>query len=289
MEEFMAEQTQKLMGEASVSSFEPEGINQAELFEAIAKRVRNDSKDKACLTSPRMIAPLKEEPGTIRSRLFAMGSLEAFRDIKFIVRVDGTILLYSDSYLSRKDAEKLAMGEEVREQIAVAVRFDSGKKVRLTAVDALGMLIPGAEPDKVEGHLLFLLDDERYRDLCLITNSKGTRFLYSKESMSATYAGVLARAEANDPRAAIAATVREESRLYPRPTNLSVFAAPVFKINALELETYAEQVVSRPEYKDIKLVRASTGAIYLYSDTYLHPDLARATAEWEEVGRYQNP
>lgn len=285
----MAEQMEKLMGESASTLIPPAAKNEAELFDLVARRVRNDSKDKSCLTSPLEIPVLKEEPGKMRSVLFAMGGLEIYQDIKFIVRVNGSILLYSDKYLTRKDAERLALAEEVREKIVTAVRDDSGNKIRLTPVDTLGLLIPGAEPDKVDIHLMFLLVDERYRDIRLITNSKGTRFLYSKELMSMTYALVLAQAEANDPVSIIAATVREESRIFPRPTNLSVFTAPVFKIDARELETYANQVISKPEYKDIKLLRSSTGAIYLYSETYLNSNFAAATAEWEEVGRYQNP
>ena len=169
------------------------------------------------------------------------------------------------------------------------VRDDSKSKLRVTPVIGLGMLIAGAESDKIDSHLAVVLDDERYRDVRLVSNSKGARYLYSEDYMTATYAVVLARAEANDPSATIVATVREESRIYPRPTRLSMFAAPVFRIDPDALGRYAHAIVAGTEYPDIKLVEASTGVIYLYSDTYLSEAWVKSTVEWEEVGQRENP
>jgi hypothetical protein len=150
-------------------------------------------------------------------------------------------------------------------------------------------VIPGAEPGKIEDHLDLILDDERYKDLKLVSNSRGSRYFYSEDHMTATYATVLARAEANDPLGTIAATVREDSRIYPRPTSLGTFSAPIFNMDVRELQRYSEEIASRPEYADIKIARASNGAIYLYSEQFLDPDWARSTVEWEEVGKYENP
>ncbi len=71
----------------------------------------------------------------------------------------------------------------------------------------------------------------------------------------------------NDPCATIATMVRNESRVYPQPTNIELFA----------------------EFKDIQLIHASTDARYLYSNLYMDEDHARSLVEWEEVEREENP
>jgi hypothetical protein len=258
------------------------------LYEQIVKRVRDDSRDSGRLTSTRAISMIAPEPGKIHAFLAGLIGTGQYPDIKLMVAANDASYLYSQQSLARELAEKLLRGEEVRSQIADRVREDSSKKKRLTPINALGV-IPGAEPDKIDNHLMFFKNDENYGDLRVVSNSRGTRYLYSEESITATYAGVLAQAESNDPLATIAATVRNESRIYPRPTNLRTFAAPIFNINPNELERYASEVVQRPEYKDIKSLLASTGAMYLYSDTYLNRDWVKATVEWEEVGKQLNP
>jgi hypothetical protein len=258
------------------------------IYEQIVKRVRDDSGQNARLTSTTAISSLIPDPGKIHAFLVGLIGNSNYRDIRLMVAANDASYLYSETYLLREAAEKLLFGEEVRGQIAGRVREDSSKKKRLTPVSALGM-IPGAEPDKINDHLMLFRNDERYQDLRVVADTRGTRYLYSEAGITGTYAAVLARAEANDPVATIAATVRDESRIYPRPTSLRTFQAPIFNINPTELEKYAVEVMQRPENKDIKSLLASTGTLYLYSETYLNPDWVRATVEWEEVGRYLNP
>jgi hypothetical protein len=258
------------------------------LYEQIAKRVRDDSRQNARLTSTNAISSIAPEPGKIHAFLAGLIGTGQYPDIKLVVAANDASYLYSQQFLARESAEKILFGEEVRSQIADRVRDESSKKKRLTPINALAV-IPGAEPDKIDTHLMFFKNDERYKDLRVVSNSRNTRYLYSEESITATYAGVLAQAESNDPVATIAATVRDESRIYPRPTNLRTFAAPIFNINPNELERYASEVVQSPEYKDIKSLLASTGAMYLYSETYLNRDWVKATVEWEEVGKHLNP
>lgn len=255
---------------------------------AVANRVRTDSRDKPRLTCGPAVSRLVREVTNEDTFVTTFSGVVGFEDIKAIIGKDGAVYLYSDKYLSRQDAQTLLLGEEIRARVAERVRSDSGKMQKLTPLNDLGM-IPGAEQNKIDDHLTFLLDDERYSDLRLVSNTRGLRYLYSDEHMTATYATVLARANANDPIGTIVTTVREDSRIYPRPTTIATFAAPIFNINAGDLELYANQIISRPEYSDIKLVRASNGAIYLYSQQFLNADWVRATVEWEEVGKYQNP
>jgi hypothetical protein len=259
-----------------------------DLRNLIASRVRSDSANKKRLTCGPAVSRLVRNVTSEDTFVTSFAGVAGFEDIKAIVGKEGAVYLYSDKCLSRSDAQSLLLGEEIRTRVAERVRADSAKAQRLTPVHNLGM-IPGAEPDKIDSHLSLLLDDERYVDLRLISNARGSRYLYSEEHMTATFAAVLARAEANDPLDTIVTTVREDSRIYPRPTTLATFAAPVFNIDSGKLERYANEITSRPEYADIKLVRASNGALYLYSQQFLNVDWVKATVEWEEVGKYLNP
>ncbi len=255
---------------------------------AIAARVRSDSGERPRLTSGPAVSRMVKEVTEDASFVTTFGGVAGFEDIKAIVTTDEAVYLYSDKYLTRQQAQSLARGEEIRARIVERVRADSSSKQHLTPLNDFGM-IPGAEPGNIEKHLDLLLDDARYQDVRLISNSRGSRYLYSDEHMTSTYANVLARAEANDPLGTIVTTVREDSRIYPRPTSLGTFAAPIFGMDARRLGQYAEEILARPEYADIKLEKASNGAVYLYSAQYLDPNYVKSTVEWEEVGKYENP
>lgn len=69
----------------------------------------------------------------------------------------------------------------------------------------------------------------------------------------------------NDLCATIAAMVRNESRVYPQPTNIELFMEPIFNIDPDELETHITRTLELAEFKDIQLIHASTDARYLYS------------------------
>lgn len=256
---------------------------------AIAEQVRSDSVNLARPTRMGALSSVVPEPGRLEALVASVTTAGTYPDIKLLVAAEGVRYLYSERAITRSQVERFAVQDEVRRRIAARVREDSGGLAQLTPVNALGVLIPGAEIDKIDGHLALLLDDSMYRDMRLIANSKGTRFLYSETSMTRTYAEILARAEAKDACGTMAITIRDDSRLYPRPTRLDVFGSSVFGIDPDDLDRLASEMTGRPEYQDIKLVKASNGAVYLYSDQYLNPDWVKATVEWEEVGRYLNP
>lgn len=125
--------------------------------------------------------------------------------------------------------------------------------------------------------------------LALVGGTKGKTYLYDPRCMTARYAELLLRLEERDIPGLIAATVREESRIYPRPTLLGVFTEPPFGLAAEEVEQLVAEMSNREEYGDICLVRASTGTKYLFSSRYLDPDYAKSLVEWLEVGQYENP
>ncbi len=149
--------------------------------------------------------------------------------------------------------------------------------------------MPDLEPDKIAVNLAEVLRDDRYRDIKSVVASTGAVYLYSETYITRNYADILVRVEANDPCATIAGMVRDESRIYPRPTNIELFKEQVFNIAPDELETHIAGTLERQEFQDIKLIHASTGARYLYSDLYMDEDYARSLVEWEEVERDENP
>ncbi len=179
--------------------------------------------------------------------------------------------------------------EEIQIQIAEKVREESKNLAKLTSVNSLITLVSGLEADKVEANVAELLKDNRCQDIKSVVASTGAVYLYSETYITKNYADVLVRAEANDPCATIAATVRDESRMYPRPTNIELFKDQVFNIEPDELDTHIGLTMERQEYKDIKLITASTEARYLYSDLYMNEDYARSLVEWVEVDQEENP
>ena len=112
--------------------------------------------------------------------------------------------------------------------------------------------------------------DERYADIKPVTSPIGDVYYHSDKHMSGYYAVVLSRVAAKDPVATVAAMVRDESRIYPRPTCIEFFMEPMFKIPPGDLKAVFDEMVQKPEYSDIKLmVHPETGGVYAYSSQYL--------------------
>ena len=181
--------------------------------------------------------------------------------------------------------------EEIEVRIAAKVREDSQDPAQLTSVDSLGPLATTDQEEilEIELNLAEMFKDERYNDIKSVVASTGVVYLYSSTYITKNYAEILVRAATNDPVAAIAATVREESRIYPRPTKIELFKERVFNIDPDELETHIASVLEHQKFNDIKLIHASTGAHYLYSNLHLNEDYAKSLVEWEEVEQYENP
>jgi len=212
-----------------------------------------------------------------------------YQDIKSVVASTGAVYLYSEKYINENQAEILARVEDVNTRVAEKVREDSRNLAKLTGVDSLGTLLPELEVDKIKANLKDMEKDDRYHDIKSVIASTGVVYLYSDLYITRNYADILVRAEANDPCATIAATVRDEARIYPRATKIEVFNNPVFNIDPDKLEGHLTITLERPEYNDIKRIYASTGALYLYSDLYINEDYARSLIEWDEVGQFENP
>ena len=257
----------------------------------IARNIREQSQNPGRLTSVNSLGRLLPDidQDTITANLHAVFKSKTNKDIKTIVPSDGVVYFYSETHISENRAAALAQTENYKTEIANKVREDSKNLSDLTNIDALIPLFSTAtEAAKIEGILLDIEQDKRYSDIRKIA-AFATVYLYSTRYLTESYAGMLSKAKADDKCTTIAGTVREEARIYPRPTNIDFFKSPLFNIKPDELENYFSKTLERPEFKDIKLVTASTGARYLYSDLYLKEEYVKSLVEWEEVGHLDNP
>ncbi len=257
----------------------------------IVEKVRMDSETPGRLTHVEELGPLFPEltPEQIVAHLTELVKDEQFSDIRVTFSDSGAAFLYSDTFITPTEASEKIVAEEVQEKIASQVRQDSQVEIRLTPVESLVELAPKLEAAKVKGYATAMLGNVTYHDIRPLNGPTGIAYLYSETHMTRNYATILARIEAKDPYTTIAETVREESRVYPRPTRVGLFYEPLFQIESAQLEMIVEGLLRRPEYADIQKIVASTGAIYLYSNRYLEPAFAESWVEWEEVGRQNNP
>jgi hypothetical protein len=164
--------------------------------------------------------------------------------------------------------------------LVAAVRAESGA-ARLATLDALRERYPDADVEA-------LLASSGAADLELIRGNR-TTYYFSTQGMTRAYATHLARIEERDPLRLVVETVRDESRIYPRPTDLGTFASPPFGLSKDDLSAILASLGKAPETEDIRSCRTSNGAVYLYSTRHLSPEHAEGLAEWEAVGRWNNP
>ena len=257
----------------------------------VAEKVREDSQKHTELTSIGTVNELLSELDTddLTVNFDDMQKEEKYHDIQSVVAIDGTIYLYSTEYITTDQADILAQPEDINPIIAERVRENSKNLALLTGIDSVFAAGSKFETDKIKVALTEMAEDDSYRDIKSVVTITGATYLYSDNYIANNYANILIRAKANDPCFTIASTVRDESRIYPRPTNVELFKEEVFNIDPVELETHVAHLMERQEFEDIKMVRASTGAPYLYSNLYLNEDHARALAEWTEVEQFENP
>ncbi len=261
------------------------------IYIAIADKVRTETEGTGKPIHVEALGTLFPEmkPEEIIAHLTEMVKVERFQDVRVHVSANGTAYLYSEKYLPGVDAVEKIVAEETQLKIAEQVREDSEKICQLTAIDALPALFPDLEPDRVRQYTRGVAETADCQDIREIAGPTGIAYLYSENFMTPNFAGLLARAGAKNPYVTIAETVREESRVYARPTKVVLFYEPVFQIDGEQMQTVVENLLKQPEYQDIKKIVATTGAIYLYSDKLLHPGAAQWQVQWEEVEKANNP
>lgn len=175
-----------------------------------------------------------------------------------------------------------AAAEVTARVLAEAIRKDSSG-FAVSSRARLEALFPGAE---VESLLA-----EAAGDLPDIASLPGaaTTYWYSTNSMTESYATNLVRVEEKDPLNLVAQTVRDDSRIYPRPTDLKSFYGQPWRLGQTEMASVLLKLGRSPGVEDIQSCTASNGAIYLYSTKFLTPDHASGLTEYYEVERWNNP
>jgi hypothetical protein len=201
-------------------------------------------------------------------------------------QVPGTAGEAAASLAAAKDAAASAWTALLVDAIRLA-----SKERRLTALSELASRFPLPEElaEAFPGGPASALEQAPdAKDLRMLTGASETWY-FSDLSMTGTWATYLMRLEEKDTLRLIADTVREESRTYPRPTDLRFFNDPPFSLSDRELREALGMMELRPEFADIKRSRASNGALYLYSSLHLVEALAESLTEWIEVGQRENP
>jgi hypothetical protein len=261
----------------------------------IAEKVREDSREHSALTPEESIADLDADfrygRTAVGAVLAEMATDECCRDIKTITTATGLIFIYSDMYIAADDAAAKSLVEEAKFVLASAIRADSLNLVKLTPLGALYALAPDTDRKIIDALLKGMQAEARFADIRTVTASNGDVYFHSDKYLVGNYAVTLLMAMAGDHCATIAETVREESKIYPRTTNVKIFQEQqVYGIPTIEVESIVDEMLRKPEYADIKkIVHPTTGAVHLYSDQYIREDQAWAMMDWEEVGRANNP
>ena len=188
-----------------------------------------------------------------------------------------------------EEQDEAAILNKSKLKIAEKVRNDSKDLHKLVAVKALAELMPENLSEGVDAVVTEMVESGEYPDLKTVLSPNDEAYLYSDKYMTARYAAMLSRIESENKGTMIATTVRDDSKTYPRPTHVEFFQAKLFNIPPDEFDSTVAHMLEQEEFKDIKLIVASTGARFLYSELYINETYARSLVEWEEVGQYENP
>lgn len=121
-----------------------------------------------------------------------------------------------------------------------------------------------------------------------LIEGSGEPYLFDGTQMTGPYAHWAYLAAEDDPLAAFACCVRDESRTYPRPMAATDFANEPLRMDASAVEDAWEKAQAAEGYEDIGRVVASNGDVYFFSAHHLAEDHARSLAEWSSVGRFMN-
>jgi hypothetical protein len=129
---------------------------------------------------------------------------------------------------------------------------------------------------------------EEHEDLRQVSDQYGASRYYSYQFMTDSFVKILLQKEGH-PLLLLAETVRENSRIYPRPIPLDAFKDHPFNLTEEEILACLQQMTETDHYKDIQRTATSIGTVFLYSTLHLDPGHARMLAEWLDVGQFNNP
>jgi hypothetical protein len=103
------------------------------------------------------------------------------------------------------------------------------------------------------------------------------RYFNFEPLLSDTYARLLSAQ--NNPYELVLDTIRENSRIYPRPLGLYCFEYPPFNLSPEVIQEIVDRMPNDENAKDIRVTVTPLGSVYLYSSTYLEDDYADFLAE----------
>ncbi len=263
-----------------------------EIKARIADKVRADSEEHSRMTPAETVfalIPHSRREG-ITAILEGIAADDRYKDIKALTTDSGMVFFFSTTHIDAETAVAKSRSEEAKFAIAEKVRADSRNSVKLTRAGDFRVLGPGMKEEEIAGALAEMPEEPGFADIRKVTASTGEVFYHSDRHMSGYYALVLSRVAAKDPCAMIASVVRDESRIYPRPTCVQLFMDKMFEIASCDLKPLVDEMLLKPEFGDIKMiVHPATGGIYLYSSEYMNPHHAWCMVDWQEVGKDANP
>ena len=129
---------------------------------------------------------------------------------------------------------------------------------------------------------------EKNGDLKEICDRQSIPHYYSSVTMAERYARILIQ-KGGDPLVLMAEMIRENSKIYPRPTPLNVFTESPFGFTREDIFSHLRKMAEQEEYQDIRQTTTSVGTVFLFSTLYLDLDYATFLAEWIDVGQVNNP
>jgi len=192
-----------------------------------------------------------------------------------------------ESDYSPDNEDTLEQVQDKAALIGIFIRDKSYEGILVNAEDLLDEPL-SLEVDEVLPMIDELKSREEFSDICIVNGAEKI-YMFSENYMTKNYSKMMILVEEKDLFKTIAETVREESRLYPRPTDVRLFGKAPFKLPKEEFYKVYEQLKKKEEYSDIQETRASNNALYLYSDKFLKKAHAASLAGWIEVEAEQNP
>jgi hypothetical protein len=118
-------------------------------------------------------------------------------------------------------------------------------------------------------------------DLAVLESRTGRTLHYAPELLSHTYARILDRK--GSPLQLMAEEIRINSRDYPRPVPVDLFAGPPFGLAPEDIARALAAMAAAPEYRDISSATTATGAVYLFSTRHLERGYAIFLAQRAEA------
>lgn len=170
--------------------------------------------------------------------------------------------------------------------LVTRVRQASADGQLVSLAEAAAQCFPESTPEDAIRQLSQLLPQTG--DLKLIGEGDEA-CLYHAGAMTDTYARLMHCSLYRDNLAVIANFVRENSRIYPRPTPLAAFCATPFGLSEAQVREAIKQMANDARFADIRTTAASNGDLYLYSSDHLGEELAASLAEWDAVGQFASP